>query len=157
MRSYSNVKLDNIALSNRNGIEKIYIPVKSSGRLGIGLSHFGKENLRDYVIEFVETIRLDDYFARQELSRLDFIKCDIEGAELHALHGGESTISKYKPAIFCEIDNSHTGRLGYDAQEIFIFLFRLGYSAYRLDDDGVRQMVERYEEPGDYLFIALPT
>lgn len=154
MGLYTNKRLENIALSDRNCIEKIYIPVKPSRRLGIGLAHFGEEKFHDYVIEFAETITLDDYFARQGLSRLDFIKCDVEGAELHALRGGEVTISKYKPGILCEIDNSHTCRLGYDAQDIVIFLAQLGYRAYLFHEDGVRQPVEQYEKPGDYLFLA---
>lgn len=41
---------------------------------------------------------LDDYVA-QNLQRVDFIKMDIEGAEMDAIDGAASTIRKFKPRL----------------------------------------------------------
>jgi FkbM family methyltransferase len=46
-----------------------------------------------------ETITIDDTAARFELARVNFIKMDIEGAELEALRGGEATIRKHRPKL----------------------------------------------------------
>jgi FkbM family methyltransferase len=46
----------------------------------------------------VKTMRLDDLDVR----RVDFIKLDIEGAELLALKGGKALINKYQPVILFE-------------------------------------------------------
>lgn len=35
-------------------------------------------------------------------SKIDYLKIDVEGAELHVLAGAEQTIRKYKPKIICE-------------------------------------------------------
>ena len=47
----------------------------------------------------VQTIRLDDYVARSQLSRVDFIKMDIEGAEIPALRGALDTIRHFRPKL----------------------------------------------------------
>ena len=44
-------------------------------------------------------IDLDTYAARKKLSRVDFIKLDIEGAELDMLHGAAKTITRCKPKM----------------------------------------------------------
>ena len=44
-------------------------------------------------------IDLDTYVARKSLPRVDYIKLDIEGAELDMLHGAAKTITRYKPKM----------------------------------------------------------
>ncbi len=55
------------------------------------------------------TIAVDDFVKSKNLSRVDFIKMDIEGAEARALEGAIETIKKYKPklaiAIYHSIDD----------------------------------------------------
>jgi FkbM family methyltransferase len=45
------------------------------------------------------TLSIDDLVARRSLPRLDFIKMDIEGAELEALKGAEQTLRRLKPKL----------------------------------------------------------
>jgi FkbM family methyltransferase len=47
----------------------------------------------------VETLRIDDLAQRESLERVDFIKMDIEGAELEALKGAESVIHRDRPKL----------------------------------------------------------
>lgn len=42
---------------------------------------------------------LDTYAARNNISRVDYIKLDIEGAELEMLHGAAKTITRCKPKM----------------------------------------------------------
>ena len=53
----------------------------------------------------VTLIRGDDILVER---RVDFIKMDIEGMEMRALAGLAMTISKWRPSVFVEIDNSNT-------------------------------------------------
>lgn len=45
----------------------------------------------------VRTISIDDAIERYEISRVDFIKMDIEGAELKALYGAGETLRRFRP------------------------------------------------------------
>lgn len=45
------------------------------------------------------TITLDDLVERERLDRVDFIKMDIEGAELASLRAGERTLRRFRPRL----------------------------------------------------------
>jgi len=47
----------------------------------------------------VSTMSIDDLVRDKALPRVDFIKMDIEGAELNALRGAEKTIRKFGPKL----------------------------------------------------------
>lgn len=83
-----NVIVSPYALSDATGCVDISIPLKASGTLGIGLAHIGPEAARDFVIERVQTTTLDDWFETSGLPTINFMKVDVEGAELLVLRGG---------------------------------------------------------------------
>ena len=47
----------------------------------------------------VQTLKIDDLVASGDFPRIDFIKMDIEGAELEALKGSESVLRQFKPKL----------------------------------------------------------
>lgn len=47
----------------------------------------------------VKMVRLDDYVKERGLTRVDFIKFDIEGAEIPALEGARETIERFRPRM----------------------------------------------------------
>jgi FkbM family methyltransferase len=47
----------------------------------------------------VETVSIDNYVGAKSLMSVDFIKMDIEGAEVPALNGARNTIKKFKPKL----------------------------------------------------------
>ena len=150
-----NAVLNNFALSDSKGTVDINIPVKKQGKIGPGLAHFGDETNRDYITESIDTITMDEYMTENDIQNLDFIKCDVEGAELLVYKGGLNTLKKYKPVVYTEIREQFTQRLGYSAKEIFNLFFDLGYKAYICNEAGIRSNeVKTYtDEAQDYLFI----
>ena len=80
----------------------------------------------------VET--LDDLCARADLTRLDFIKIDVEGAELRVLEGGEHAIETFKPAMLIEIEARHTARYGYSPADIVGWLAKRDYAMHAWQD-----------------------
>lgn len=55
---------------------------------------------------FTTTTSIDDFVIKNNLDQVDFIKMDIEGAELFALRGASETIKKFKPKLAIAIYHS---------------------------------------------------
>lgn len=55
------------------------------------------------------------------------MKLDIEGAELHALHGAQSILEQDRPILYVEANEANCSRYGHGARAIFGFLERMGY------------------------------
>ena len=68
------------------------------------------------------TLSIDDFFEAHKLETVDFIKMDIEGAELSALKGGCNTIKKYKPKLAIAVYHNNWD----DLINIPIYLNELG-------------------------------
>ena len=80
----------------------------------------GSAKLNDHSAQ-VDTISIDDFVIERKLSRVDFIKMDIEGAELCALKGAERTIRAFKPKLAISLYHRDT-----DFTEIPDHLNKLG-------------------------------
>lgn len=63
------------------------------------------------------------------ISRLDFIKCDVEGFEQYVIPSLKSTISTWCPIMQVELSGNENRQAVYD------FLVALGYECYVLKDD----------------------
>jgi FkbM family methyltransferase len=74
-----------------------------------------------------ESTSIDALFDRLDLRRIDFIKMDIEGAELEALHGARETIIRFRPKLAISVYHSIS-----DFVDVFEFLsaLNLGYKYY---------------------------
>jgi hypothetical protein len=59
-----------------------------------------------------QAITLDDWTLKNNISRIDFIKMDIEGAEIQAMQGAIHVLKKFKPnlaiASYHIVDNKPT-------------------------------------------------
>jgi FkbM family methyltransferase len=103
-------------------------------------------------VEFqVEVDTLDALCARAELTRLDFLKIDVEGAELHVLAGGAGVIEKFCPAMLVEIEARHLSRYGHSAQAVVDWLLVRGYTMHSWHN-GWRETATVSEQCRNYLF-----
>jgi FkbM family methyltransferase len=55
--------------------------------------------IRQQHTQSVSTVTIDDFVMQERLSRVDFIKMDIEGSELNALQGAEHTLNTFRPRL----------------------------------------------------------
>lgn len=82
----------------------------------------------------VEVLTLDALCEREEIARIDFVKADVEGAELAVLHGGRRTLAVHRPTLLLEIEERHCRRYGHDAAHVVAWLTGHGYRMHRWRD-----------------------
>ncbi len=65
-----------------------------------------------------------------------FIKIDVEGAELSVLRGGIQILKRYRPIIGCEVHEYQLGKFGHKVDDLFSFMRDLNYSVQILEEYG---------------------
>jgi FkbM family methyltransferase len=78
----------------------------------------------------VPTTILDQQTEESGIERLDFIKIDIEGAELAALRGAERTIRRFRPKLAVEYNQGTARRAGTSMEELDDLLESYGYDRF---------------------------
>jgi FkbM family methyltransferase len=82
----------------------------------------------------IRQLRLDSLWKDDRPIRL--IKIDVEGAEMAALHGMASCLSRHQPALVVEITEAFLRQMKSSAEEVRTFLSARGYSMYQILDSG---------------------
>ncbi len=150
----ANVEVQSCALGEKAGEEDLYL---------VEGVHDWCNSLRAPNVEEgtskvkVEVRRLDDVLEGMNWPRVDFIKLDIEGAELGFLHGARRMLrGDVRPAILVEVQDVRTAPWGYAAREIVRFLADAGYSWFALADDGALESISSELSSYDGNLVALP-
>jgi FkbM family methyltransferase len=96
----------------------VVIPKAVSSGAGVGrlqivddqswskLAEYGDHPHTEQVIE-VELVSIDDLVQAGAIAPPTLVKIDVEGAELAVLEGMQATIAQHRPAIICELHDTH--------------------------------------------------
>jgi FkbM family methyltransferase len=104
----------------------------------------------------VSVTSLDTFLAHQNVARVDFIKMDVEGAELGVLEGAEELLGRrQRPVILTELADSRTLRWGYNASAIYDSLAAKGYRWFAITQEGKLRACPRTDQFGTNL-VAFP-
>jgi FkbM family methyltransferase len=154
LNACANVQVEETALGDTDGSAEFFI-VKGKET---GCNSLRPPDVRQptKAVE-VRVARLDDYVRQRNLTSVDFVKMDVEGAELAVLKGATEFLARLpRPIIFCEVQELRTRPWGYAAREIVDFLRHRGFSWYVPSaDDAVRPLTpDQIEFDGN--FVAVP-
>lgn len=105
----------------------------------------------------VRAVSLDSWMQRENVSTVDFIKLDVEGAELEALEGASLLLERRpRPMAVVEVQDVRTAPWGYRAKEIVSLLESKGFVWFELLRDGSRKRLETNGDVFDGNFAACP-
>jgi FkbM family methyltransferase len=133
-----NASLHTCALSDEAGQSAFFVPADDT-----------KASLADWTDEAIDGIareeicerrRLDDLVGEGTIPRPDFIKCDVEGAELLVFRGARGVLDRVDaPIVLFEV-NAYTAQgFGFgtsDAKDLLAGLPAARYSFFEVKDDG---------------------
>lgn len=120
------ITLVGVALGDRSATVRMTASYSAMDHLVVNES----DELSPLIVD-VPMITLDGFFTKHSLERVDFIKCDVEGAELLVFKGAQKVLERYHPPILVEIEARHTRRFDYTPQDLDEFLRSFGYLLFR--------------------------
>lgn len=143
---YSNIVVNQKACSQKRDTVEITVPGGDLGQASMHSHAVGSWASSSHVETFsVPTIRIDDYLTESRLSRLDFIKCDAEGAELLVLKGATDTLKTFEPLLHLEVSEAWIRDFGYGTSDIADLLENAGYSQFVMHENAVQASKLRSE------------
>ncbi|MBC7450981.1 MAG: FkbM family methyltransferase, partial [Cytophagales bacterium] len=86
----------------------------------------------------VQQTSIDSWLLKNNIRSVDFIKMDIQGAEIELLKGAQHTIEKYKPLIFTEATEDFLS-----IEKLFDTLIDLGYAVYFISSKGHLRLLSK--------------
>lgn len=107
LNNFSNIKIESIALSQQNG-EIDFYEIRNKKYTYLKHNLAGESNAgsktqgRNFVINKVKTLTLDNYVKLNNVEHIELIKMDTEGTENLILENSRLVLEKMKPIIICE-------------------------------------------------------
>ena len=137
LNDIQNAAIFNFGLSNKEACLPFYYYPEGSGNASM-------ENVsgRNNIQQITTQVRKLDNFVAEEGVCPDFIKCDVEGAELLVFRGGEQTISEFKPVVFTEMLRKWSAKFNYHPNELIQFFSGLGYQCFAIRNGRLVQILE---------------
>ena len=154
------------AASDEPGELFLVTPRKTSGRMGRAYAYVSegrpegpaRPDLQDTGMDLQPTpvVTLDSYCAEHGVDRVDFIRMDIEGAELKALKGALGILDRDKPHVLLEIHPVMLEtRFGASGDAVLDIFRDRGYRMFALNGDRLEERTTLVEGLPwkDYFFI----
>ena len=142
--SINNIRLNNMGLGDKKDILKLYSNKDESGIASIYDRQLDHLNSSMEQFEEIQINTLDQYCIDNSISKIDFLKLDVEGHELMVLEGAKSILGEQRIHFIqfefggCNIDSK-------TFFQNFYYLLKDNYKIYRILVDGLSE-IKNYRE-----------
>lgn len=128
---FTQVRVNRVAVAEDAGTVTLHVP-NSSAHNASGFATL-MDFFPDAHAESVPALSLDAYVQAHSIPHIDFIKMDIEAAEVLALRGMKKILSAArKPRILSEVNVPRLQDAGYAPTILYQILAGYGYTPYRI-------------------------
>ena len=128
LNKLKNIKLEQIALSDREEMLDFYAPIGRNQ--GIGSFDTNAINKGNIATKKLQLIRGDSYFRKQPYF-IRLIKIDVEGFEKKVITGLNETLSRHRPVIVCEV--SYGNAISFTDEKDLLARLPEDYLLFRFD------------------------
>lgn len=105
--------------------------VTGFSRLNVTHDNFGSSFISEEGTQEVKNLALDTYICERSVSRVNFLKMDIEGWEVRALRGAMNSLKTGMiDAVYMEVSTQNLSRAGFFARDCFALLKEAGFSLF---------------------------
>ena len=149
-----NVTIEPFALGNVETSSDLYV-VEG---FNTGCNSLRPPNIPEQTSTIAVSVRtLDNWFAEEKPDHIDFIKVDVEGAELSVIEGATQLLSEQpRPVIMAEVEAIRTEPWGYPPIDIIRSLENLQFSWFKANEDGHLRAIDKSTETFAGNFVAIP-
>lgn len=127
----SNVVLNNLALSDKNGFIRLHVYednyLSFNSQAARPLKNYGLD-IEPVGIEEIRATTVDDYCDEKGIAQIDLLKIDTEGAELQVMKGARKMLKSGRVKCLTFEFGQTTFDMGNRPQEIEDFLGEMNYS-----------------------------
>ena len=140
----------NVGLSNEVGEKNFYWTTEETGSSSMS-------NIRERTDISLTRCRVDtlDNFMKNKESKIDFIKIDVEGAELLVIEGAIKCIDKDHPIIFAELLRKWSAKFNYHPNDVIELLKKKGYKVFIASPSGMSEISKIDTDTVDTNFFFL--
>jgi FkbM family methyltransferase len=137
LNQVTNIHLHNFGFSNDNKTITFYSSPYTS------VSNSAKDITGEDGANEVACVvkKMDDYITNLNAS-IDFVKCDVEGAELFVYEGAKACINKFKPIVFTEMLRKWSAKFDYHPNDIIQLFRELDYLCFYGEKDKLINITE---------------
>lgn len=137
-----NIKIFNYGFYNENK-ELIFYYYPNGTGYSSNIPFPGKEGFEKVQCKLLV---LDEFVNKNKIFKIDFIKCDVEGAELFVFLGGGKTIEQFTPIILSEISRINQSKFSYHPNNLIKFFKEKGYLCFIANEYGLEEIKEVNEK-----------
>lgn len=150
LNGLKSIEIHHFGFSNQAEQKVFYFYPEGSGNASLAnLSE------RPDVEEVVCQIRkLDDVVLEKSLA-VDFIKCDVEGAELFVFQGGLETLRTQQPLVLTEMLRKWAAKFDYHPNQLIDFFTDIGYRCFTAENGKLKAFSRMTDETTEtnYFFL----
>jgi len=150
LNAAANVSIHDTALGRSRGEIDFYFYPEGSGNA----SSRPMDEARQQTHLKLPVTTLDAWLQDRPATKPDFIKIDVEGAELWVLEGARETLRRHRPVVACELLRKWSRKFDYHPNDAIRFMREIGYSCFAVSESGPVECNEVTEETVEtnYLF-----
>jgi FkbM family methyltransferase len=145
----------NIALGDHEGTLEISLETQHGAQTGNAIASSIVGDEKGFTRVSCTLTRLDTFAEQQGIPKVDFMKVDIEGAEVLFLNGAAGFITAHRPTIYGEFNSGIMPKFGHSFLDVYGFFKERNYRAFGFADTLLpHELTDPSPSTGNAFFVA---